>query len=184
MKHQRKIILLVLGLLVAALSAQLQDQPQPVEINTAPLQEAVETATSTIRATRVVDGDTIEIFQYGKYEKIRMLGIDTPESVDPRKPVQCFAKEATARLKELIMEKDLILTPDMTNDDRDKYGRLLRYVALTDGTSVNAEMIRQGYAYAYIKFPFEQRAEYLKLQTEARDAGRGLWATTTCHGRR
>ena len=89
----------------------------------------------------------------------------------------------TKKLKELIEGQEVVLTQDYSNDDRDKYGRMLRYVARMDGLLVNEEMIKEGYAYAYIKFPFERREAYLKLQTEARTMGRGLWATTTCSGR-
>ena len=182
MISRKKLLTLLVSLAITLIAIQLE-KSEPVLIEP-PKTESEQVATSTIRVTRIVDGDTFEVTIDGQVEKVRMLGIDTPESVDPRKPVQCFAKEATKKLKELISDQEIVMTPDFTNDDRDKYNRLLRYVSLSNGLDVNGELIKQGYAYAYIKFPFERREAYLKLQTEARTMGRGLWATTTCSGRR
>lgn len=182
MISRKKLLTLFISLAITAIAIQLERQ-DPV-LTEPPKQESEQAASVNPRVTRVVDGDTFEVSIDGTVEKVRMLGIDTPESVDPRRPVQCFAKEATKKLKELIEGQEVILTQDFSNDDRDKYDRLLRYVARSDGLQVNEEMIRLGYAYAYIKFPFERRAQYLKLQTAARSMGAGLWATTTCSGRR
>ena len=182
MKRNHKIALTIVALLLSLVSAAWNERYPEANFPESPAEDS--SATSTIQVIRIVDGDTFEVSIGGAREKIRMLGIDTPESVDPRRPVQCFGKEATKKLKELIEGKNIELVADMTNDDRDKYDRLLRYVKRDDGLDVNAEMIKQGYAYAYIKFPFERRAEYLKLQTAARSGGVGLWATTTCSGRR
>lgn len=139
---------------------------------------------NTIRVIRVIDGDTFEARIATSTEKIRMIGIDTPESVDPRRPVQCFGKEAGAHLQQLIINREIRLEDDQSGDDRDKYGRLLRYVYIEGDVLVNARMIEDGYAYAYTKFPFEKRAQFLKLQTQARAGLRGLWASDTCRGRR
>ena len=182
MLTRKKVISLLVTFVVVVITVQLK---KIEKFETLPTQgAAVDTATSSIRVMRIIDGDTFEAMVDGQVEKIRMLGIDTPESVDPRRPVQCFAKEATKKLHELIFDREIILTPDFSNDDRDKYNRLLRYVSRPDGLLVNEEMIKGGYAYAYIKFPFERREHYLKLQTAARSMGAGLWATTTCSGRR
>ncbi len=140
-------------------------------------------ASETDMVTRTVDGDTFVVWLNGTEEKVRMLGMDTPETVDPRKPVQCFGKEASHRLHDLLTGVVVRLEPDPTNDNRDKYNRILRYVYLPDGTDVNAQMIQQGYAFAYTVFPFQKREAYLKLQTDARQNARGLWALTTCAGK-
>ncbi|MDQ5931421.1 MAG: micrococcal nuclease [Patescibacteria group bacterium] len=182
MISRKKLLTLLISLAITAIAIQLERQ-DPVSTES-PKQESGQVAAVNPRVTRVVDGDTFEVSIGDTVEKVRMLGIDTPESVDPRRPVQCFAKEATKKLKELIEGQEVVLTQDYSNDDRDKYGRMLRYVARMDGLLVNEEMIKEGYAYAYIKFPFERREAYLKLQTGARTMGRGLWATTTCSGRR
>ncbi len=104
---------------------------------------------------RVIDGDTIEvIYEAGQLKKVRLIGIDTPETVDPRKPVQCFGQEASAKTKALLEGKQVRLEKDTIGDSIDKYGRLLRYVYV-DGTLVNAELIKQGYAYASSRSLFQ-----------------------------
>src|SRR3989344_4214307 len=122
-----------------------------------------------IKVTRVVDGDTIEI-EGG--EKVRYIGIDTPETVDPRKPVQCFGVEASKKNKEMVEGKMVRLEKDIT--DKDKYNRLLRYIWL-DNVSINLELIKQGFAYSYSYPPdIKYQDQFLKAQQEAREAKRGL----------
>jgi micrococcal nuclease len=122
------------------------------------------------RVTRVVDGDTIEI-EGG--ERVRYIGIDTPETVDPRKPVQCFGKEASAKNKELVEGKTVRLEKDTT--DRDKYNRLLRYIYVGD-TFINLELVKQGFAYSYSYPPDIQfQKEILTAQQEAEKNKTGLW---------
>jgi micrococcal nuclease len=123
-----------------------------------------------VKITRVIDGDTIEI-EGG--ERVRYIGIDTPETVDPRKPVQCFGVEASNKNKELVEGKMVRLEKDIT--DRDKYNRLLRYVYVGD-TFINLELIKQGFAYSYSYPPdIKYQDQFLKAQQEAREAKRGLW---------
>lgn len=123
----------------------------------------------------IVDGDTIKINIEGKIETVRLLSIDTPETKDPRKPVQCFGLEATNKLKELTLGKSVALKLDSFQGDRDRYGRLLRYVYLADGTFVNAEMVKSGYAFAYTKIESDQLAYMQSLEIEARTNNAGLW---------
>lgn len=125
---------------------------------------------NTVLVARVIDGDTIEI-EGG--QKVRYIGIDTPETVDPRKPVQCFAIEATKKNKELVEGKRVRLEKDIS--ETDKYGRLLRYVYV-DGIFVNDYLVRQGYAYASTFPPDVKYSEqFLAAQKEARENNRGLW---------
>jgi micrococcal nuclease len=125
---------------------------------------------NTIKVTRVIDGDTIEI-EGG--ERVRYIGIDTPETVDPRKPVQCFGVEASNKNKELVEGKTVRLEKDIT--DRDKYNRLLRYVYVGD-TFINLELVKQGFAYSYSYPPdIKYQEQFVKSQQEAREAKRGLW---------
>ncbi len=124
-----------------------------------------------VKVTRVIDGDTIEI-EGG--ERVRYIGMDTPETVDPRKPVQCFGVEASNKNKELVEGKMVRLEKDIT--DRDKYNRLLRYVYVGD-TFINLELVKQGFAYSYSYPPdIKYQDQILKAQQEAREAKRGLWA--------
>jgi micrococcal nuclease len=126
--------------------------------------------------TRVVDGDTIVVAIDAREEKVRLIGVDTPETVHPRKPVERFATEASAFTKELAEGKTVRLQPDPQCTDRDKYGRLLRYVWLDDKTLLNGEIISHGYGFAYVKYPFSMMEEFQGLEREARGAERGLWA--------
>jgi micrococcal nuclease len=126
--------------------------------------------------TRVVDGDTLVVRLGGRTEKVRLIGVDTPESVDPRRPVEPFGKEASAFTRRLADGKSVLLRGEAGTLDRDKYGRLLRYVLLPDGTLLNAEIVRQGYGFALTRYPFARMDEFRALEREARDRGLGLWA--------
>ncbi|MCC7357403.1 thermonuclease family protein [Candidatus Uhrbacteria bacterium] len=147
----------------------------------------VKTETNAL-VTRVVDGDTIHVKPDGQTEDVtvRLLGINTPESVDPRRPVECFGKEASVHAKGLLEGKRIRLEPDLQADDHDKYNRLLRKVVMEDGRNFNTLMVADGFALAYTSFPMnaEYKRELKKLQEEARLAGRGLWAAKTCNGKK
>lgn len=128
--------------------------------------------------TRVVDGDTIVVELNGRIERVRLVGVDTPETVHPQKPVERFGKEAAAFTKRLAEGKRVRLERDGQSANRDRYGRLLRYAYLPDGKLLNAEIVSQGYGFAYVKYPFDRMEEFRRLEREAREAGRGLWAAT------
>jgi micrococcal nuclease len=129
------------------------------------------------KVTYVDDGDTIKVATPTGEETVRFIGADTPEVKDPRKPVQCFGEAASAHTKSLLGHGESVrLAPDPDDTDRDKYGRLLRYVYLADGTLLNAELIRDGWAFAYVVFPFTKLDEFRNLEADARTHNRGLWA--------
>lgn len=124
----------------------------------------------SVKVTRVIDGDTIEI-EGG--ERVRYIGIDTPETVDPRKPVQCFGVEASKKNKELVEGKSVRLEKDITN--RDKYNRFLRYVWIGD-TFVNLELVQQGFAQSYSYPPdIKYQDRFVAAQKVARESKIGLW---------
>ncbi len=123
--------------------------------------------------TRVVDGDTIIVKIEGKKERVRLIGVDTPETKHPKKPVQYFGKEASAFTKRMVEGKKVRLEYDWQK--RDRYGRLLAYVYLKDGTFLNAEIIKQGYGFAYTRFSFKYLDEFRQYEREARENNRGLW---------
>ncbi len=127
-------------------------------------------AGDTYLCTRAVDGDTIKL---DTGETVRLIGVDTPESVHPFKPVEYFAVEAKNFTQSLVVGRMVRLEYDQTR--RDRYGRLLAYVYLEDGTFVNAEIIKQGYGFAYIKYPFKYMEEFLEYERQAREGKRGLW---------
>ena len=127
-------------------------------------------ATEAQRVERVVDGDTIVVEGVGR---VRLIGVDTPETVNPRRPVEFFGREASAFTKRLLEGRSVRLEYDRERTDR--YGRTLAYVHLVDGTFANAEIIRRGYGHAYTRFPFRYLDRFRRLEREARSAGRGLW---------
>lgn len=133
----------------------------------------------TYRVAQFYDGDTIAVNMSGNPEKIRLIGVDTPETHDPRKAVQCFGQAAADFTKRLIADQPIRLEADPLSSNRDRYNRLLRYVYLPDNRLVNAEIIKQGYGFAYTSFPFTKSDEFRVYGQEARQQNRGLWAS--CH---
>ena len=124
---------------------------------------------------RVVDGDTIRVRVRGKVHTVRLIGVDTPETVHPAKAVQHFGAEASAYTRAALEAKTVTLEADPTGDTRDRYGRLLRYVHL-DGQNFNARLIREGYGHAVRRFRYSLKAQFIRLEDSARKAGRGLWS--------
>jgi micrococcal nuclease len=123
--------------------------------------------------TRVIDGDTIVVTIGGQEEKVRLIGVDTPETVHPRKPVEYFGKEASEFTRRMVEGKGIRLEYDWQT--RDKYRRLLAYVYIEDGTFLNAEIIKQGYGFAYTRYPFKHLDDFRQYEKEAREHNRGLW---------
>lgn len=129
------------------------------------------------KVVRFSDGDTIVVDMNGKNETIRMIGVDTPETHDPRKPVQCYGPAASAFTKNIITTKgsQVRLAADSLSSNRDRYERLLRYVYLPDGTLLNEKLIRDGYGFYYPYFPFTKSDDFAAAQEEAKAASKGLW---------
>lgn len=124
-----------------------------------------------IKVIKIIDGDTIEI---EGDKSVRYIGIDAPESVDPRRPIQCFGKQASDFNRNLVEGKLVRLEKDISQTD--KYGRLLRYVYM-DQIFVNDYLVRQGYAMAS-SFPpdVKYQQQFREAQREARENNRGLWS--------
>lgn len=150
-------------------------KPTPTKKIKAPYIETELDKKKFFKVINVVDGDTIKTSIRGNVETIRLLAIDTPETVDPRKPVQCFGKEASNKMKDFVSGKYVKLIDDRSQGNRDKYGRLLRYVYLEDGTFINAEMVKQGYAFSYKQYPTRYLEQFNKYEKEAREKNLGLW---------
>ncbi|MCD5396240.1 MAG: thermonuclease family protein [Candidatus Pacebacteria bacterium] len=124
---------------------------------------------------KVIDGDTIVARVGFKNKTIRLLGIDTPEIKGPYTEEECFEREASKKTKNLLFKKRVYLLKDPNAPDRDKYGRLLRYVFLEDGEFVNAKLVKEGYAFAYILEPIEFGRFFEELEKEAKQKKLGLW---------
>ena len=135
------------------------------------------------RVVRVVDGDTADVELAGQTVRLRLIGMDTPETVDPRTAIQCFGREASARAKEMLEGQTVRLETDPSQDERDNFGRLLRYVWLSDGGLFNLAMITDGFAHEYtFRTPHKYQGQFRAAQAEAREQGRGLWSPQTCGG--
>ena len=133
----------------------------------------------TARVESVADGDTIKVLLDGQRVTIRLIGVDTPEMgdrFDPSAPPQPFAREATNFTRDRLRGAEVELEYE-SGERRDRYGRTLAYVFLTDGTFLNRELLRGGYARAYTRFPFRFRELFLAEEADARKAARGIWGT-------
>ncbi len=166
------IVILTLALTLAACGGGDDDVARATTVP--------DSASGPYDVERVVDGDTVRLTNG---DSVRLIGIDTPETVDPRKPVQCFGEEASEYARDLLDGESVYLELDPTQGDLDRYGRVLAYVWLPDGRHVNEEMVAQGYAHEYTyELPYRYQDEFQAAEAEARDADRGLWSLNTCAG--
>lgn len=180
-----KIFVLCLSLLLTACTPSLPDQER--EISAFIPESAVEKPTEIldfslhfpddcewVSLERVVDGDTIKI---AGDVSVRFLGIDTPETVHPTKPIQPWGPEASAAVTEILQDDERVcLLPDPLSDTLDEYGRRLAYVFDSDGTDLSAALLRQGLARGFFRFPLERQAEFKMLQSQAKEAKVGIWS--------
>ena len=171
MSRLPKIIILGAFLLMTGLLIEFRQKPE------------VQSQNETYQVEKVIDGDTLEISRYGKIEKVRLIGIDTPETLDPRKPVQCFGKEASDSAKAMLTGKRVKVDFDPIVGEKDKYGRLLAYI--WDGDDlVNLRLIKEGYAheYTYRSQKYKYQTEFKSAEMVAKESGIGLWSPQTCNG--
>lgn len=176
MEHLKKAgIILVLGIIIIL----VRNYEQKQHITTA------QDSRTNAQLVRVVDGDTIVVNINGDEEKVRIIGINTPESVKPNSPVECFGKEASIHITELLNRPGgLIIEPDPTQNTRDRNGRLLAHIFVGD-INIGQQMIADGYAYEYTyRIPYIYESEYRTAESEARNNNRGLWSPDTCNGQK
>ena len=160
-------------LVILALILLLGDRAGEEEAGGRGAGEPAGRAETTADVLRVVDGDTIEVDIDGTIEDVRYIGVDTPETVKPGTPVECFGKEASDFNHDLVEDRAVRLEFD--NELRDDYSRLLAYVYVGD-EFVNAELVAGGYARTLEIEPNTSRAAQLgRLEAQAGTAGRGLW---------
>jgi micrococcal nuclease len=132
-------------------------------------------ANTNYQVVKVIDGDTIDVNIDGKTQRIRLIGIDAPETSTSKN--SCFGIQASQYAASVLNGKRVNLVPDSTQDDKDKYGRLLRYVYLEDGTFFNKLMVENGFAreYTYQK-PYQYQSELINSQNNAIENKVGLWS--------
>ncbi len=166
-RTQKKLIALVVALLILLAQQQgwLNKAGQVAETNQPGLYSV----------TQFIDGDTIGVDMNGKNEKIRFVGVDTPETHKPNTPVQCYGPAASAYTKNIIGSQKVRLVSDSQSTNRDRYNRLLRYVYLPDGTNLNVKIIQTGHGFYYPYFPFTKSVEFSAAQDKAIAAKAGLW---------
>ncbi len=136
-----------------------------------------------VKLIRVVDGDTLLVNLDGKRERVRLIGIDSPESVKPESPIECYGEEAKAYLTSLLShEGEIFLQYDRTQGKRDRFGRILAYAFTRDGMNIAEELLRNGYAREYTyqrENPYLFRNSFVQDEKEAKVERKGLWAV--CH---
>ncbi len=168
------IFAILVGVFVLLNNSSLK---QDKVVRPSPTNNQVSTTKENAKVIRVIDGDTIKVLINNKEDTVRLIGIDAPETVDPRKPVQCFGKEASDKAEEILDGKTITLESDSTQGDRDKYQRLLRFVFLND-LNFNKFMISEGFAheYTYKSNPYKYQLEFIAAEKSARENRKGLWA--------
>lgn len=139
---------------------------------------AAQASTEEARVVAVVDGDTIKVSIKGRTETVRLIGVDTPETKKPGAPVQCYGPEATAATTKAVAGAQVRLTKDRVAGDRDRWGRLLRYVSVK-GQDLGEYLLRSGAAraYAYKNQRYAKRVTYERIQSRARSAKTGMWGS-------
>jgi len=173
-RDQKKLLRIVSSVLIAVAIIFLQQQGILPGSDT--IDQAIENNTpGEYRVVKFDDGDTIAVDMQGKTETIRFIGVDTPETHDPRKPVQCYGKAASAFTKQAIGSGRVRLEADPKSGNRDRYDRLLRFVYLPDGTLLNYELVKEGYGFAITGFPHTKMDTFVNAETEAKSRSRGLW---------
>jgi micrococcal nuclease len=149
--------------------------PSAQRFAASPVQRATEPATATV--VRIIDGDTVAVACDGRTLTVRLIGVDTPETVHPRKPVERFGREASAFVKTLVHGKSVRIEYEPGPSRLDKYGRTLAYLYVEPGgVFVNREIIARGYGHAYTRYPFTFMDDFRAAERDARERQVGLWA--------
>ena len=167
---------------------------QTAYIGQSPLHSAAPAAAGAAPSTnggdykivKVVDGDTVDVEKNGQKMRLRLIGLDTPEIVDLRKPVQCFAKEASDKARQILTGQTVRLEMDPTQGELDKYGRTLAYIfvpanSTIEGILFNEYMIAEGFGHEYTyRLPYKYMEEFKAAEKSARENKKGLWADGVC----
>lgn len=174
---------ILLGLLVAVVAGCATPvsfaEPEPIPASTYPTMPPG--VIGPFPVTKASDGDTIWIDHDGRREKLRLIGIDTPELNDPRGGVQCFATEAADHARTQLGGRSVFLEPDPSQAAVDRFGRTLAYVWTESGRLFNLDIINDGFAHEYTyNAPYRYQQLFRDAESSARNAGRGLWSPAAC----
>ncbi len=174
--------ILVIGVIVLVTLTILffQNREKDNHVNHGKYAEDIKDST-LYHVIKVLDGDTLIANVAGHEVTVRLLGINTPETIDPRKPVECFGPEASAKAKELLSGKDIYIEKDLLKEkskgDYDVYGRVLAYVKMSEGFFYNEYMIEQGFAreYTFNNEKYKYQKDFKSAQKSAKKSKLGLW---------
>jgi micrococcal nuclease len=162
------------------LAQYVSPTPSPTVVPSPAVLAATQSA-ELYQVIKVVDGDTITVQRDGQKHTIRLIGIDTPESVHPTQAVECFGKEASAFLKTQLDQRFVSLVKDPSQQDLDKYQRWLRFVYRDDGLFLNELLVREGFAQEYTyQTPHQFQALFRQREQEAKSQQKGLWSPSAC----
>lgn len=194
-KKIKKILLIIISIFtlffgsiwIYALSQPTSPKVEKTEIKPTPTQaqEVIQNNKSDkqeVKVIDVVDGDTIKVLIGETMEKVRFIGVNTPETVDPRTVVECFGEKSSEETKNKLTNQIVWLESDSTQGDRDKYGRLLRYVWIDEAKiDFGKTLISNGFAHEYTyNIPYKYQESYKLAQSEAEQNKKGLWSDNAC----
>ncbi len=181
-RHTPKILVSAAVLVASLLYAHFKTlppatlPPTPSSSTSTVIMASTTSENSTYRVAKVVDGDTVELIMQGKKVKIRLIGLNTPETVAPNRPVGCYGPEASAEAHRLLDNKAVRLEVDPTQGTYDKYGRSLGYIFLEDGTNFGLYMIKAGFGKEdTYKKPYKYQKEFKEAQAQAQAQKLGEW---------
>ena len=178
-KHKIKIILILIIIISTVFAVYFSNSSKVNYKNKLPKIDE----NTLYPVVRVIDGDTFDTKVGKQTVRVRMLGVNTPETVDPRKPVECFGKEASEETKGLLVKHSVKLQTDSTQSLSDKFGRLLAYVYRDDGLFINEYLVENGYAHEYTyDIPYQKQVEFKKKEKTASESKEGLWGRI-CNGK-
>lgn len=184
-KEIPKYLTYIIGIIMLAVAYEFLPTSNTIfgDFNFTKQKQETITLSNGYKVKKVVDGDTIDVEKEGGITRVRLLGINTPESVDPRRQVECYGKEASAYLKDLLNGETVTLEMDESQDKFDRNGRLLAYVYLLNGEMVNKKIVADGYGYEYTwDNPYKYKTQFKNAQALAKKEKRGLWSLDTCNG--
>lgn len=166
MISRHKIFRIVFALLLVFLVASLGNSL--IKEGREPLPEYVIEGENHYFVVKVIDGDTIDVDLNGVTERVRLAGIDAPELARDSNEAECLAEAATNFLQNLVSGREIILLPDSLQENRDQYGRLIRYVYLTDGNSINEALLSEGVVIAADYFEYDEKKYFNQLERDAK----------------
>lgn len=180
-RRRARLIGSAIAFLILALYLAFPEVRTYLPLETGDSASSIPLPATSHRAQRVIDGDTIVLDTNGSETRVRLIGVDTPESVDPRRPVECFGTEAAEKTRALVEGKTVTLELDESQGERDRYGRVLAYVRLEDGTLLNERLIAEGYGHEYtFAIPYRYQSQFKAAEARARSEKKGLWADGAC----